>query len=110
VRPTPEATVSAPIAWSELEACDPRDFTLATIPARFAAIGDPHRTIDDRPASLEALMAWVARDERDGEGDAPWPPHYRKAKGEPPRVQPSKRRTGALSAARPAGGGRRPPA
>jgi hypothetical protein len=96
VRPTAEATVSAPLKWDEVEACDPRDFTLKTVPARFKRDGDPHESIDRSACSLESLLELVASHERDGQGDAPWPPHYRKALDEPPRVQPSKRK--ALSA------------
>jgi bifunctional non-homologous end joining protein LigD len=92
VRPTPEARVSAPLAWDEIDACDPHDFTLATMPARFAQIGDRHDGIDARAYSIEPLLELSARHEKEGSGDAPWPPHYRKQQGEPPRVQPSKRR------------------
>src|SRR5512142_1285519 len=92
VRPTPEARVSAPLAWDEVDDCDPEDFTLATMPKRFAEIGDRHAAIDEHAGSLEALLELAARDERAGEGDAPWPPHYRKQPGEPKRVQPSKAR------------------
>jgi DNA ligase D-like protein (predicted polymerase) len=92
VRPTPDARVSAPLAWDEVAAADPADFTLASMPARFAEIGDQHAAIDGTPGSLEALLDLAARDEREGLGDAPWPPHYRKQKGEPPRVQPSRAR------------------
>jgi len=92
VRPTPDARVSAPLAWDEVADCNPHDFTLATMPARFAA-GDPHAAMDDDACSLESLLELSARHERDGLGDAPWPPHYRKQEGEPARVQPSKRRT-----------------
>jgi len=92
VRPKPDARVSAPLHWDEISDCDPADFTLATMPKRFATIGDRHAGIDDHPCSLEALLELSERHERDGLGDAPWPPHYRKQKGEPPRVQPSKRR------------------
>jgi bifunctional non-homologous end joining protein LigD len=102
VRPKPDARVSAPLAWEEIAACDPADFTLATMPGRFKAIGDRHADIDARPCSLEALLELSARDEREGKGDAPWPPHYRKQEGEPPRVQPSKRRAAPAKA-----GGRR---
>jgi DNA ligase D-like protein (predicted polymerase) len=94
VRPVPDARVSAPLSWDELEAADPADFTLATMPKRFAQIGDPHAAIDTNPGSLEGLLELSARQEREGEGDAPWPPHYRKQPGEPPRVQPSKARGG----------------
>ena len=93
VRPTPDARVSAPLAWEEIEACDPRDFTLESMPRRFATVGDRHAAIDERPCSLAGLLELAARDEREGLGDAPWPPHYRKQTGEPPRVQPSRRRT-----------------
>ncbi len=92
VRPTPDATVSMPITWSELDTCEPAAFTLKTVPARFAERGDAHVSIDAEAFSLEPLLDLMARQEKDGHGDAPWPPHYRKASGEPPRVQPSKRR------------------
>jgi bifunctional non-homologous end joining protein LigD len=93
VRPTPDARVSAPLTWEEIGECDPRDFTLATMPARFGAIGDRHAAMDARPCSLASLLDLAARHEREGLGDAPWPPHYRKQAGEPARVQPSRRRT-----------------
>jgi bifunctional non-homologous end joining protein LigD len=92
VRPVPDARVSAPLTWDEIDACDPRDFTLSTMPARFAAIGDRHEPIDTNPCSLEPLLELVERHAREGLGDAPWPPHYRKQIGEPARVQPSRRR------------------
>jgi len=92
VRPTPDARVSAPLAWSEIDSCDPRDFTLVTMPQRFAAIGDPHAAMDREACSIESLLELSARQEREGLGDAPWPPHYRKQAGEPARVQPSRRR------------------
>ena len=92
VRPTPDARVSAPIRWDELSSCAPEDFTLATVPERFARIGDPHAGIDDHAGSLEPLLELSARHESEGLGDAPWPPHYKKQKGEPPRVQPSRAR------------------
>jgi len=92
VRPKPDARVSAPLTWEEIADCDPADFTLATMPARFAAVGDRHAAIDDHPCSLEALLELSARDEKAGQGDAPWPPQYKKQPGEPPRVQPSRRR------------------
>jgi DNA ligase D-like protein (predicted polymerase) len=92
VRATPDARVSAPLTWDEVAIAEPADFTLATMPARFAAIGDRHAGIDDQPCALEGLLDLAARHEREGLGDAPWPPHYRKQAGEPPRVQPSRRR------------------
>jgi DNA ligase D-like protein (predicted polymerase) len=92
VRAKEDARVSAPILWEEVDDCDPADFTLATMPGRFAEIGDRHEGIDDAVGSLEPLLELSARHERDGLGDAPWPPHYKKQEGEPPRVQPSKRR------------------
>ncbi len=92
VRATPDARVSAPLTWQEVADCDPGDFTLATMPARFAALGDQHAEIDLRACSLDTLLELSARQERDGLGDAPWPPHYRKQKDEPARVQPSRRR------------------
>ncbi|MGH7447660.1 MAG: DNA primase, partial [Longimicrobiales bacterium] len=93
VRPTAEARVSAPLTWGEVDDCQPNDLTLATMPARFASVGDRHADIDRYPGSLERLLELSARQAREGFGDAPWPPHYRKQRGEPPRVQPSKRRT-----------------
>jgi DNA ligase D-like protein (predicted polymerase) len=91
VRPLPDARVSAPLTWDEVESCNPADFTLATMPARFAKIGDRHEGIDGAPGSIESLLELSARHEREGLGDAPWPPHYKKQEGEPARVQPSKR-------------------
>src|SRR5689334_17367497 len=93
VRPQPDARVSAPLTWDEIDVCNPADFTMATVPPRVAAIGDPHAGIDARPCSLEPLLDLVARHEREGLGDAPWPPQYRKQPGEPPRVQPSRARS-----------------
>jgi DNA ligase D len=88
VRPTPDARVSAPLAWDEVTDCDPADFTLATMPARFKKLGDRHAGIDDHPGSLDQLLELF---DQQGQGDAPWPPHYRKQAGEPPRVQPSRK-------------------
>jgi DNA ligase D-like protein (predicted polymerase) len=93
VRPKPDARVSAPLRWDEVPSAEPGDFTMITMPARFARIGDPHQEIDLHPGSLEGLLELSAQQERDGLGDAPWPPHYKKQEGEPARVQPSKRRT-----------------
>lgn len=92
VRPQPDARVSAPVTWDELAICNPADFTMKTMPARFAEVGDPHAGIDRQPCSLEPLRELSARHERDGLGDAPWPPQYRKQAGEPMRVQPSRAR------------------
>ncbi|HET7263187.1 MAG TPA: non-homologous end-joining DNA ligase [bacterium] len=92
VRPTADARVSAPLSWADVDGCDPGEFTLATMPRRFAAVGDPHAGIDESPCPLSALLELSARHERDGLGDAPWPPHYRKQAGEPVRAQPSRRR------------------
>jgi bifunctional non-homologous end joining protein LigD len=89
VRPKPDARVSAPVSWDELQACDPADFTLRTMPARFERLGDPHEGIDAAPCTLDSLLELSARHERDGAGDAPWPPHYRKQAGEPRRAPPS---------------------
>jgi DNA ligase D-like protein (predicted polymerase) len=93
VRPTPDARVSAPLTWEEIDECNPADLTLKTMPARFAQVGDRHSGIDEHPCSIEWLLELSAKQEREGQGDAPWPPHYRKQEGEPARVQPSKRRT-----------------
>jgi DNA ligase D len=89
VRPTPDARVSAPLAWDEVPECEPADFTLATMPARFSKIGDPHAGIDGQAHSIQPLLELF---ERQGQGDAPWPPQYKKQAGEPPRVQPSRRK------------------
>jgi len=92
VRPTKDARVSTPLYWEEVPLVEPEAFTLATVPERFARIGDPHEGIDARPGSLESLLEVSARQKGEGQGDAPWPPHYSKQDDEPPRVQPSKRR------------------
>jgi hypothetical protein len=93
VRPTPDARVSAPLDWEEIAVCEPADFTLATMPARFAKVGNRHGAMDTQPCRLESLLELSARHAREGLGDAPWPPHYRKQPGEAPRVTPSRRRT-----------------
>ena len=92
VRPTPDARVSAPLTWDEVPSCDPHDFTLATMPRRFEEAGDVHAGMDSRAYSIEPLLELADRHARDGLGDAPWPPHYRKQAGEPARVAPSRRR------------------
>jgi bifunctional non-homologous end joining protein LigD len=97
VRPTDDARVSAPLAWDEVDACDPRDFTLATMPARYERFGDRHAAIDEHPGSLVGLLELVERHARDGLKDAPWPPQYRKAAEEPKRAPPSKRRVSPSS-------------
>jgi hypothetical protein len=98
VRPTPDATVSAPITWQELASCEPRDFTLKTMQERFAKIGDRHEGIDGTAGSLAALLELSARQERDGLGDAPWPPYYEKKipskDPKPKNRKPSKARRG----------------
>lgn len=92
VRAVPDARVSCPLHWDEVPAVDPAELTLRTVPARLAEHGDPSASIDETPGSLDGLLELAARDEREGLGDAPWPPHFRKQKGEPARVQPSRAR------------------
>ncbi len=92
VRPTPDARVSAPLSWEEVPDCEPSAFTIETVPERFAGTGDPFDGIDRAAGSLEKLLELSAEHEAAGFGDAPWPPHFAKQAGEPPRVQPSKRR------------------
>jgi DNA ligase D-like protein (predicted polymerase) len=90
VRPLPDARVSAPLHWNEVPACDPADFTIFTMPERFAKIGDPHADMNSAPGSLEQLLDLAGKDEAAGLGDAPWPPHFRKMESEGPRVAPSR--------------------
>jgi DNA ligase D-like protein (predicted polymerase) len=97
VRPTPDARVSAPLAWDEVPDCNPADFTLSTMPARFARLGDLHAAIDQHAGSLAGLLDLF---ERQGLGDAPWPPLYRRQAAEPPRVRPSRRRLPLLEIGR----------
>jgi bifunctional non-homologous end joining protein LigD len=92
VRPTPDARVSAPLAWHEIDACAPADFTLATMPERVRKLGDLHGGMNAQPCSLDRLLELSARQEKEGLGDAPWPPHYRKQPGEAPRVAPSRKK------------------
>jgi bifunctional non-homologous end joining protein LigD len=90
IRPLPDARVSAPLRWEEVPDCEPSEFTVLTMPARFKAIGDPNARMDDAAGSLEKLLELAHRDEAGGLGDAPWPPHFRKAEGEATRVAPSR--------------------
>jgi DNA ligase D-like protein (predicted polymerase) len=95
VRPLPDARVSTPLAWSEVQDCEPADFTVDSVPRRLAERGDPHAAIDEQSGSLESLLELSARDEAAGLGDAPWPPHFRKMAGEEPRVAPSRKKGAA---------------
>jgi hypothetical protein len=90
VRPLPDARVSTPLTWDEVPDCDPSDFTVLSVPARFSEIGDPHQKMDKHPGSLEKLLELAERDEAAGLNDAPWPPHFRKMEGEAARVAPSR--------------------
>ncbi len=99
VRPVADARVSAPLTWDEVPLCEPTDFTVLTMPERFATLGDPHDRMDASPGSLEQLLELAARDEAAGLGDAPWPPHFRKMDGEASRVAPS-RAKGAVKASK----------
>ena len=92
IRPKPGAPVSAPLTWDELPEVTPEDFTVATMPARFAEVGDRHAAIDDVAHSLQPLLDLYERDEAEGRGDMPYPPDYPKMPGEPKRVQPSRDR------------------
>jgi bifunctional non-homologous end joining protein LigD len=94
VRPTPDDTVSAPLEWEEVPGAEIGDFRLDTVPARLEKVGDPSAGLHERAHSLEALLDLAARDEAEGLGDAPWPSHFRKQRGEPARVQPSRGRKG----------------
>jgi bifunctional non-homologous end joining protein LigD len=97
IRPVADVRVSTPLTWAEVPSCDPAEYTIETIPARFARIGDPWAEMDEAAGSLDELLELAARDEAAGLPDAPWPPHYEKQSGEAPRVQPSKRRPDAKS-------------
>ncbi len=100
VRPLPDARVSTPLYWNEVPDCDPADFTVLTVPARFAQLGDPHAGMNQEPGSLERLLELAAADESAGLGDAPWPPHFRKMEGEAPRVAPSRAKSAPPAPAR----------
>jgi bifunctional non-homologous end joining protein LigD len=93
VRPLPDARVSMPLHWHEVPDCDPADFTVLTAPKRFAEIGDAHADMDANAGSIEKLLELAERDEAAGLTDAPWPPHFRKMKGETARVAPSRSRS-----------------
>ena len=101
VRPLPDARVSTPLHWDEVSECDPADFTVLTIPKRFAESGDPHAGMDGAAGSLEKLLELAAQDEAAGLGDAPWPPHFRKMEGEAPRVAPSRAKSSRASSSDP---------
>jgi DNA ligase D len=92
VRGRPDATVSAPVTWDELPDVETEDFTMATMPERFAGLGDVQAAIDDTVCDLRVLLEWAEREEREGIGEAPYPPNFPKMPGEPPRVQPSRAR------------------
>ena len=100
VRPLPDARVSTPLSWDEVPECDPADFTISTVPERFAKIGDPHAGMNAAAGSLEKLLELAARDEASGLADAPWPPHFRKMASEAPRVAPSRAKSGVKKAAK----------
>ncbi len=95
VRPVPDARVSTPLEWHEVPDCEPADFTIFTVPARFERLGNPHAAMNAAPGSLEQLLELAAKDEAAGLADAPWPPHFRKTDGEAPRVAPSRARSAA---------------
>jgi hypothetical protein len=110
IRPLPDARVSTPLRWDEVPDCDPEDFTVLTVPKRFAEIGDPNEAMDDFAGSLEKLLELADRDEASGLGDAPWPPHFRKMEGEGMRVAPSRAKAGGgrgEAGGEKAGGGKR---
>src|ERR1700752_3543500 len=90
IRPLPDARVSTPLNWNEVSDCEPADFTVFTVPKRFAETGDPHAQMDSSAGSLDGLLELAAQDEKSGLGDAPWPPHFRKMQGEATRVAPSR--------------------
>ena len=99
VRPLPDARVSAPLHWNEVPECDPADFTMFTMPERFAKIGNPHADMDTEPGSLENLLELAYKDQAAGLADAPWPPHFRKMESEGPRVAPSRAKSARAKSA-----------
>jgi len=108
VRPLPDARVSAPMRWDEIPDCEPADFTVLTMPQRFATIDDPFADMDGAVGSLDALLDLAARDEAAGLGDAPWPPHFQKMDGEEKRVAPSRAKGAAKTAKKKATSPRQP--
>jgi len=100
VRPTPDARVSMPLEWDEVADVDPAEFTLVTAPKRFAKRGDASAGIDKASGSLDKLLALSEKQEAAGLGDAPWPPHYKKQRGEPPRVMPSRQKHPLITVAK----------
>ena len=100
VRPLPDARVSTPLHWNEVPDCDPADFTIFTMPDRFAKIGDPHAEMNSAAGSLEKLLELADKDEAAGLADAPWPPHFRKMDSEAPRVAPSRAKSAAKKRAK----------
>jgi len=98
VRAVPDARVSCPLQWDEVADVDPAELRLDTVPARLRERGDPSADIDEHAGSLASLLELAARDQREGLGDAPWPPHFRKQKNEPRRVQPSRARSAGKGA------------
>jgi bifunctional non-homologous end joining protein LigD len=107
LRPVPDVRASAPLTWAEVPTCDPAEYTIATMPERFARVGDPWAEMDEAAGSLDGLLELAARDEAAGLPDAPWPPHYDKQANEPPRVQPSKQRSAGAGGAGTRGAGSR---
>jgi len=106
VRPLPDARVSTPLTWGEVPDCEPADFTVLTMPARFATVDDPFAGMESAVGSLDQLLDLAARDEAAGLGDAPWPPHFQKMEGEGKRVAPS--RAKGVAKTKTATGGRQP--
>ncbi len=104
IRPLPDARVSTPLRWDEVAGCDPAAFTIDTVPARFAEVGDPLADMDSAVGSIGGLLGLAERDEAAGLPDAPWPPHFVRQDGEEPRVQPSKRRAGRKAPGKSAAG------
>jgi len=100
VRPLPDARVSTPLRWDEIPDCEPADFTVLTMPARFATTADPFAGMEEAIGSLDALLELAARDEAAGLGDAPWPPHFQKMDGEGTRVAPSRAKGAAKEGAK----------